>query len=181
MMLSQKPCRTKSPAKPKRSQSLSCNCNSSMTWFTLPCSVSEFWWLSPFVWEARTLKIWIYLSKPPMDVEFWQKSSKLKAQSIDLVLSLLTWGFPVLVPDHGGSLASEGSLQGEDMKVVGSKCPGDFLSSGVSECLDFSQEPTKPAGGNGEIGLKLHPLMSSLTYHTIWVCPGATASHKARL
>lgn len=73
-----------------------------------------------------------------MDVEFLQKSSKLKAQSTHLVLSLLTWGFPVLVPDHGGSLASEGSLQGEDMKVVDSKCPGDFLASGVSECLDFS-------------------------------------------
>lgn len=35
-----------------------------------------------------------------MDLEFLQKSSRLKAQSTDLVLNLLTWGFLILAPDH---------------------------------------------------------------------------------
>lgn len=30
---------------------------------------------------------------------------------------------------------------------MGSKCTGDFLASGVSELLDFSQEPAKPGEG----------------------------------
>lgn len=54
-----------------------------------------------------------------MDLEFLQKSSKLKAQSKDLILSLLSWGFLILVPDHRGSLVSEYSLQGEGVEGGG--------------------------------------------------------------
>lgn len=87
-----------------------------------------------------------------MDLEFLQKSSKLKAQSMFIWFQAFPLGdSSILVPDHIGTLVSEGRLWDKGIeKVVGTKRTGGFLASGVSELLDFSQEPAKPGDGGME-------------------------------
>jgi len=54
-----------------------------------------------------------------MDLEFLQKSSKLRAQSMVLVLNLLTWGFLILAPDHRVALFLRAACQGEGIEGGG--------------------------------------------------------------
>ena len=87
-----------------------------------------------------------------MNLEFLQKSSKVKAQCRWIWFQAFPLGVSsVLFPDHISSLISEGSLRGKGIeKVVSTKCTGGFLASGVSELLDFSQEPAKLGEGGME-------------------------------
>ena len=74
----------------------------------------------PLCQDVHTLEIWIYLNKSPMDLEFWQESSKLQAQSKRIWSQACSPGISsVLVPDFTGSSVSEGSLKGEGIEGGG--------------------------------------------------------------
>lgn len=74
----------------------------------------------PLCQDVYALEISIYLNKSPMDLEFWQESSKLQAQSKWIWFQACSPGISsVLVPHFTGSSVSEGSLRGEGVEGGG--------------------------------------------------------------
>lgn len=117
----------------------------------------------PLCEDVHILEIWIYLNEPPMDLEFWKKSSKVQPSPDGSGSKPACLGFPLyLFQVSQLVLFLRGALGWRRRSWWAlSALEISLLHSHVSEVLRFLQEPAKPGIGVGE--MKLHSVMSLLT------------------